>query len=593
MESLTSTRADAKFTTPKIKFGAGLSAPSGFWESHLAPFFDKHFLILCLCFIGIACARIISTYDALSLTVDEPIHLACGLEYIANHVYRLEPSQPPLSRSFQSVGPFLAGARPVDLPKREDVAYADIAQSGNVNRTIFLMRLGTLPFFLLACTVVCGWAWHAFGKAVAVVAVALYTLLPTVLADAGLATTDTALGATVGAAFLAAIIWAEKPNWLWSILLGFFAGLACLAKFTALGYLPVTVVLALVVSLATRWPGWRGLVSLAKQRAVMILLSAGVASLVIWAGYLFSVGSGRLPFTHLVVPIPAPELLDGIRANVEHDHGGHGAYLLGQFRMTGWWYYFPVALAVKTPIAFMVFLLLGAYVCIVNRRVPTYLYPLVFILGILFLAMRVRIDIGIRHVEPIYIGLSVVAALGVARLLEWCRTAVISAITAGGLVAWMVISVAVYHPDYLTYFNGFAGKHPENILVDSNYDWGQDLRFLAKRLHELHVSEFSLASSWEVKHDAYLESWYGLPAIKRVSDSSPSSGWTVVSPTYDKATRFTSNGLGMAPPWYDHIAPTERVGALLLYYTPASTLPDPLSSPAAVQRDQGAIATPR
>ena len=44
--------------------------------------------------------------------------------------------------------------------------------------------------------------------------------------------------------------------------------------------------------------------------------------------------------------------------------------------------------------------------------------------------------------------------------------------TSGLLVAWMLLSVAIHHPNYLAYFNELAGKNPQNILVDSNYDWG-------------------------------------------------------------------------------------------------------------------------
>ena len=61
--------------------------------------------------------------------------------------------------------------------------------------------------------------------------------------------------------------------------------------------------------------------------------------------------------------LPAPEFFDGIRAAMFHNQNGHPAYLLGQFGTHGWWYYFPVALAVKTPLAFLALLGLGVYVC--------------------------------------------------------------------------------------------------------------------------------------------------------------------------------------------------------------------------------------
>ena len=59
------------------------AATSSFWETRFAPFCEKYFLLLCICLIGIACVRVISTYDALSLTPDEPTHFACGLQFVA------------------------------------------------------------------------------------------------------------------------------------------------------------------------------------------------------------------------------------------------------------------------------------------------------------------------------------------------------------------------------------------------------------------------------------------------------------------------------------------------------------------------------
>jgi len=539
----------------------------GFWETRLSPFFEKYFVVLSLCLVGVAGGRIISTYGALSLTADEPIHFAVGLDYIAKHVYRLEIENPPLSRIMQALGPYFAGVRPLGLPNLRIESLSLIAGSGNVDRTVFLMRLGNLPFFLLACLVVCCWSWLMFGKPIAVVATGLFTLLPTVLADGGLATTDMALAANLGAAFLALVLWAERPTWLRSTLLGLSTALACLSKFVALGYLPIDACLTLGFYLVVRWPGWRGLWGLAKGRAVMIVFAAAITAVLIWAGYGFSFGAVRMSGTELIVP--APEFFDGIRVTLDHNRQGHEAFLLGESRMTGWWYYFPVALAVKTPIAFLILLALGTFVCLRERNRPVYLLPLAFSLGILLPAMRSQIDIGIRHIEPIYIGFSIISALGLKQLLQWGRTGITSALIAGVLMAWMVISGAVHHPDYLAYFNGFAGKKPENILVDSNYDWGQDLKLLAKRLHELGVKEFSLASLDGVMRHDYQEAWYGLPTIKEVDDTVPSPGWNVISPTYDKSFRFLMFHRPRWPkPWYEQIVPNERVGALLLYYIP-------------------------
>jgi hypothetical protein len=544
---------------PQLKHSSG----SGFWDARLAPFLDGYCLALCLLLVGIACVRIISTYDALSLTADEPAHLACGMEYVASHVYTIDIQNPPLARAAQALGPYVAGARPGGLSVMREEGLTIIAQSGNFNRTIFLMRLGNLPFFLMACLVVCSWSWHTFGKPVAVLATGLFTLLPTNLADAGVATTDMSLGATVGAVFFATIYWAEKPTWRRALLLGLCAALAFLSKATAIGYVPITIFLALLCYLVIRRPGLNELWNLARQRAATFVLAAVTAVIIMWAAYWFSFGI--VPGSNL--SLPAPEFFRGILDALAHDKSGHGSFLLGQYRRTGWWYYFPVALALKTPVAFLILLGLGIFICIRHRDRLVYLFPLAFSVGILSPAMFGRIDIGIRHIEPIYIGLSIIAALGLIQLLQWGHSGINSALTAGVLVVWMVLSVAIHHPDYLAYFNELAGKHPENILVDSNYDWGQDLKFLAKRLHQLGATEVSLASLDGVMRSDYLQAWYGLPTVKMVNDAIPSLGWNVISPSFDKSFRFQLNDRRtVAHPWYDQIPSTERVGPLHLYY---------------------------
>jgi hypothetical protein len=548
---------------------ASASSPANLWDKSIAPYLDKYCLLLCLCMVAVACGRIISTYDQLSLTTDETFHFSCAIEYLGNHSFAQDLENPPVARAVQALGPYLLlGARPIERSDAWQEGLAIIALSGNYHRTVFLLRLGTLPFFLLACAVVGCWSGHAFGKPVAVIAVGLFTLLPTALADAGLHTTDMALGASVGAAFLATILWAEKPTWLRALLLGACTALAVLSKFTALGYVSLSVVLALACYWFVRRPGWQELRQLTRRRAVTFLLAAATTMLLVWAAYLFSFGAVRVVHGKIFT-LPAPEFFAGLRVVREHIQRGHSAFLLGKTGRYGWWYYYPIALLVKLPIAFLIMSAIGVYVCVRERARPAYLFPLAFCVAILLPAMTGPIDIGIRHIEPIYIGLSIIAALGLVQLLRAIRSNLIAALTAAALVAWMIVSVAVQHPDYLAYFNGFAGRHPENVLVDSNYDWGQELISLSRRLHQLEVKKFSLACLDGVQNYQYMQAWYGLPQIQRVDPRAPSPGWNVVCPTVDKALRSdVLNGLTGVVPWYDQMAPTERLGPLSLYYIP-------------------------
>jgi hypothetical protein len=535
-------------------------------STRLEHFLERYCVLFCLVLVVIGSIRVVCTYNALSLTSDEAYHLACGMQYVASHTYWYDPQNPPLSRALQALGPYLAGVRPVGLSDGAMEGLAILEHSGNFTRTVFLMRLGNLPFFLLACFVVAKWAQHSFGKPVAVLATALFTLSPTVLADAGLGTTDLSLGACVGAAFLATILWAEAPTVKRTLLLGLCMALALLSKATALGYVPATIGLAFVCYWIVRRPSLHELLQQARPRLLPFASAMVLAVFLMWAVYGFTFG---------VVPgksfsMPAPRFFAGMHDILTHVQTGHPAFLLGENRITGWWYYYPVALLVKTPIAFLILCAVGIFVSLRRRTCPEYLLPLAYCAGILLPAMDSRIDIGIRHIEPIYLGLSIIAAVGLLQLIEWSHAKMAYGVVALALVLWMVVSVAVHHPDYIAYFNGFAGNHPENILVDSNYDWGQDLKLLARHFHTLGVNEFTMSSIDGGRSFHYVEGWYGLPKMHVLDPITPAPGWNVVRPTIDKSYRArVLQGRTDVTPWYDQMRPTERVGSLSLYYIPA------------------------
>src|SRR5580704_8115777 len=85
--------------------------------SPILQFLERHSRVLALALILIASVRIISTYSVFSHTSDEPAHVACGIEWLANGVYTWEPQHPPLARVAGALGPYLIGARPQDTPR--------------------------------------------------------------------------------------------------------------------------------------------------------------------------------------------------------------------------------------------------------------------------------------------------------------------------------------------------------------------------------------------------------------------------------------------------------------------------------------------
>ena len=534
--------------------------PVGLWDRAILPFLHRHSLVIATLFVAIGAARIVTAYSAVFFTNDEFGHFASGLEYVANHAYRYDLEHPPLARVLAATLPYLAGARPAGQPDRSFEAQTVLVRSGDPDHMVALARAGVLPLFVLACAVVFFWCRHSFGNATAAAATALFTMVPPVLAHAGLVTTDMALTAGLGAAFLALVLWAESPTWKRTWLLAFALAFAALAKFTALLYLPAATLFALAAYLALEWPGFEGLLALARGRAPGLAAATALGSLLIWAGYGFSYGYVSGWDLHL----PAPEFFNGILTVVGHNNEGHAAYLLGEYSPTGWWYYFPVVLAVKTPLGFLLLAGVGVWVCWRNRTKVRYWLPAAFSAGVLLPAMYGNINIGVRHILPAYLSFSILAAMGLLRLAKWLPA------LGAALFVWIAASGALAHPDYIPYFNELAPAAREKVLVDSDLDWGQDFERLARRLRELGVTQIHMGSMLHADPD-FLK-WTGLPSIEPINPVVRAEGWTVVSPTLDKTTQYgLMHKFANVLPWYAKLPPTERVGALLLYYVPPGT----------------------
>ena len=534
----------------------------------LRAFLERRSLAISMALVLIASIRIIATYTVFNHTYDEPAHIACGMEWLDKGVYRWEPQHPPLARVASALGPYLLGVRSQGTARTslESKYYEGILilfRDHHYELTLALARLGILPFFWIACLVVYEWGKRCFGRAAAALAVFLFSFLPPVLAHAGLATTDMALTAFLGAAFLTGLVWIEQPTRLHAIWFGAATGLMVLSKFSCLAFLPAGAAVALAWYLFSERPKIAWLARAAKERLPSFGLAVLVACLAIWAGYRFSFG--KVEFANL--NLPAPELYRGIQQVMGHNAVGHLGYLLGQRSMTGWWYFFEVALAVKTPLAFLI--LSGFGVALALRRQERFRrlrLPLAFAAGILLVGLFTQIDIGLRHILPVYIGFAVLAAVAVVRLVEIGETHKWVRIVLPLLVVWLAGSSLLSHPNYLSYFNELAGSPPEKILVDSDLDWQQDLKRLARRLHEAGAPEVTLpvVDAWKLDRDL------GFPPIRPMDVRRPSPGWNAVGVTDWKELRL---GLFDAHPevtlWPDRVPPLERVGkSILLFYFP-------------------------
>jgi hypothetical protein len=260
------------------------------------------------------------------------------------------------------------------------------------------------------------------------------------------------------------------------------------------------------------------------------------------------------------------DFAEGIAALMVHNDAGHPSFLLGNLRSCGWWYFYLVALAVKTPLPLIATgpIGLGLMACDGWReRNPWRMAPAVLFVTLLaFASLYSRINIGIRHVLILYPLLALGGAYVLARAWRFLRSvqnrvgAGVGSLCVAMLVGWQVSILWTANPDYLPYFNE-AVAHPEHVLVDSDLDWGQDLRRLEQRLSDLKVSRLSFAylGTADLSREA-------LPPTTLLPPRRPATGWVAIT-----ALAREHQPVGYA--WLNRYKPVSRVGKTIdLYYIP-------------------------
>ena len=178
----------------------------------------------------------------------------------------------------------------------------------------------------------------------------------------------------------------------------------------------------------------------------------------------------------------------------------------------------------------MLLLLLGV-VALITGKVPRdqnllLLAGLVFFVVFYFAyAVFSPINIGHRHILPIYPALFICAGASVC----WLRRRA-GQVLIGGLAAWLLIANIYIYPHYLCYFNEFIGG-PQNghyYLADSNIDWGQDMKRLARYSQDHPTEVIKLSYFGNAKPPRYGFQCESLPGSIRVGPPAELTAGTYV-----------------------------------------------------------------
>jgi hypothetical protein len=475
-----------------------------------------------------------------STTFDEIQHLTLGYLYWTQPANRLAPENGILAQAWAAL-PLLVDH--LQAPRETGEPWGNLGEWGEYYR--FFYSLGNNPSTMLfqARTMISllGAALGAliflrsrelFGARGGFLSLWLFIFCPNMLAHGALATAD--MAASLG--FFAATFsfWKLSHTVSWRNLVFSLLALCglVLAKLSAVLVLPIFF-LILAVRFSSRRPVEFQLFTskiLAGRLArvgiwclILVFHLIGAVG-ILWVAYNFryyswnqetarlqtllssdfSLWSGPglkayfLQSVHQARLLP-PAYLEGLSYILQISEF-RSAFLCGRYSVEGWWWFYPFAFLVKTPIASLLLFLLSLVALALWRllacgwmppksgapRFPTFydLSPLLILGSVYGLAcLTSHYDLGLRHVMPIYPVLFVLAGANVF----WLRLEkpILKIVLVGLLAVTMAESLSV-RPNYLAYFNQFVGKSrgAYQYLVDSSLDWGQDLPSLQKWLEK-------------------------------------------------------------------------------------------------------------
>lgn len=447
-----------------------------------------------------------------SVTTDESFHLLAGYRYWQCGDFGINPEHPPLLKLVAALPLRLAGAPAPQGPcgaalmqKFEGFkAGNEYVERGGGGGFLFPARLAAAGFSLLLALLVFCAAREMFGDAEALVALALLAFEPNLVAHGSLVTTDMALAATMFASVFALYRYVGRPGTSRLLVAGLAIGLMLASKHSAVYALPVLLLLVCASAALARWKrgAEAGVFERELPRAVAALaLMLVVGLVVLWASY---------GFRRSALPAAAGahmSAVDAVRAGphpeVEHTASGvllklfewsrvfpasytigladvistseRPTYILGREYLRGQWFYFPVAFAIKSSLALLLLLPLALLSRRLYRARPREtLFLLAPALAFMAVAMTWRINIGVRHVLPVYPFLLVLAAAAACALARRHRAALAALLV---LLCYHGAVAAQTAPDYIAFGNALWGgtEKTHKVLHDSNVEWEQNL----------------------------------------------------------------------------------------------------------------------
>ena len=529
-----------------------------------------------------------------SLTMDELAHIPAGYGYMHEQDYRLNPEHPPLLKDLAAI-PLLFmdlkfdkefGAWKNDVNGQWTMGWKFIFASGNnPEKIIFWTRIPMILILLILGFYIFRWAKELFGPKTALFSLFLFSFSPTFIAHGRYVTTDVGAAAAFFIATYYFVKWLQLPTKKNLIIAGIVFGIAQLIKFSLFLLVPTFGLFLIIWMIIAKQKFWRSL-----WKFILILI---IGYIVVYPVYQYHVlnypaekqtadaksilaSYSIRPLANAVVwmadkPIlrTYSQYLLGLLMVFQRSSGGNTTYFLGEINNQAWYQYFPIVYAIKEPLALHILTIIALLflACQINLKVIRLpngnritkilkkyfpeLTMLLFLAVYWALSIKSNLNIGVRHVLPTFPFVYILVSGQITRVLKYLKNKKSGLrITSYGLLilllVWYAVSSFSIFPYYLTYFNELIGgaKNGHIYVVDSNLDWGQDLKRLAKWVDEqgiekIKVDYFGGGDTNYYLDDKY-EPWHGNwpPELAKGS-------WLAVSAT------ALQGGRGLAAPGFN------------------------------------------
>ena len=447
-----------------------------------------------------------------SATVDEPFHILAGHRHWQCGDFGINPEHPPLLKllataplnfSQLSEPPWECGSK--FTPKFDGFSYGSsfIVENG-VDRVVITSRVTASLMSMLLAVLVFLAAWEMFGSWEALTALAIVAFEPSLIAFGSLVLTDMAISATAFGSVYALYRFGKYHTWPRFFIAAFAVGLMLAAKHSAVIFVGILFALLIADSVLFR--------RLAKPLLHRVLLPVAtfagmflIGLAVLWSFYGFryrAIPNDAAPTISVADYIKEngrPESVKGFPARVteaiSHTHIFPEAYVLGMADVIAWgsrntvifghnyptgkWFWFPIALTVKTNIALLFLFPLGLiFLCLDRGKWREGLFLLLPPVVFLIFASGSDFTNSVRHILPIYgflIVLSSAGAIWLCRKFNACRYALVA------LLALNAAAAVRTAPNYLAFANDLWGGYQNTHRIFLS-DTGQNMKQVSEYL---------------------------------------------------------------------------------------------------------------